>query len=117
MCSAPDNALTCRATTPTAVKLAPTTRATPPPRLPRVQGQAQSPPMTGTVVDVGEGATHVVPVVDGYVLHGAVKSLPLSGRDVTAAVQQSLRCAYLGAPGVRVGNLGISSGTSVHGRV
>ena len=35
--------------------------------------------------------THVIPVVDGYVLAGAVRSMPLAGRDVTNFVQQMLR--------------------------
>ncbi|PNW72245.1 hypothetical protein CHLRE_16g676050v5 [Chlamydomonas reinhardtii] len=47
--------------------------------------------LTGTVVDVGEGVTHIIPVVDGYVLGGAIKSLPVAGRAVTGFVQQMLR--------------------------
>ncbi|GIL79808.1 hypothetical protein Vretifemale_9098 [Volvox reticuliferus] len=48
--------------------------------------------LTGTVVDVGEGVAHIIPVVDGFVLEGAIKSLPLAGRAVTGFVQQMLRC-------------------------
>ncbi|GFR48843.1 hypothetical protein Agub_g10796, partial [Astrephomene gubernaculifera] len=47
--------------------------------------------LTGTVVDVGEGVTHIIPVVDGFVLGGAIKSLPLAGRAVTGFVQQMTR--------------------------
>ncbi|GIL79807.1 hypothetical protein Vretimale_12425 [Volvox reticuliferus] len=47
--------------------------------------------LTGTVVDVGEGVAHIIPVVDGFVLEGAIKSLPLAGRAVTGFVQQMLR--------------------------
>lgn len=47
--------------------------------------------LTGTVVDVGEGAAHIIPVVEGFVLEGAIKSLPLAGRSVTGVVQQMLR--------------------------
>ncbi|KXZ55585.1 hypothetical protein GPECTOR_2g1135 [Gonium pectorale] len=47
--------------------------------------------LTGTVVDVGEGVTHIIPVVDGFVLGGAIRSLPVAGRAVTGFVQQMLR--------------------------
>lgn len=47
--------------------------------------------MTGVVVDVGDGATHVVPVADGYVIGSSIKSVPISGKDVTLFVQQLMR--------------------------
>lgn len=47
--------------------------------------------MTGVVVDVGDGATHIVPVADGYVIGSSIKSIPISGKDVTAFVQQLLK--------------------------
>uniref|UniRef100_A0A2N9I6A7 Actin-related protein 3 n=1 Tax=Fagus sylvatica TaxID=28930 RepID=A0A2N9I6A7_FAGSY len=47
--------------------------------------------MTGVVVDVGDGATHVVPVADGYVIGSSIKSIPISGKDVTLFVQQLMR--------------------------
>lgn len=47
--------------------------------------------MTGTVVDSGDGVTHVIPVVDGYVIGSAVKHVPLAGRDITHFIQQLLR--------------------------
>lgn len=47
--------------------------------------------MTGVVVDVGDGATHIVPVADGYVIGSSIKSIPISGRDVTLFVQQLMR--------------------------
>lgn len=47
--------------------------------------------MTGVIVDVGDGGTHVVPVADGYVIGGSMKSIPISGKDVTLFVQQLLR--------------------------
>ncbi|KAF5198754.1 Actin-related protein [Thalictrum thalictroides] len=34
--------------------------------------------MTGVVVDVGDGATDVVPFADGYVIGSSIKSIPLS---------------------------------------
>ena len=40
--------------------------------------------MTGTVIDSGDGVTHVFPVCDGYVISSCVKHIPLAGRDITA---------------------------------
>ncbi|KAL8269112.1 hypothetical protein R6Q59_002910 [Mikania micrantha] len=51
--------------------------------------------MTGVVVDVGAGATHVVPVAEGYVIHSSVKSIPISGKDATLFVQQLMRACWL----------------------
>ncbi|CAN1312837.1 Actin-related protein 3 [Linum perenne] len=47
--------------------------------------------MTGVVVDVGDGASHVVPVAEGYVIGSSIKSIPIAGRDITLFVQQLLR--------------------------
>ncbi|CAI0627174.1 unnamed protein product [Linum tenue] len=47
--------------------------------------------MTGVVVDVGDGASHVVPVAEGYVIGSSIKSIPIAGRDVTLFVQQLMR--------------------------
>lgn len=49
-------------------------------------------------MDVGEGAAHVVPVADGYVIGGSIKSIPIAGKDVTLFVQNLMRvgnaCGY-----------------------
>lgn len=47
--------------------------------------------LTGTVVDSGDGVTHVIPVVDGYVIGSSIRHIPLAGRDITQFVQRSLR--------------------------
>lgn len=47
--------------------------------------------LTGTVVDSGDGVTHVIPVAEGYVIGSAIKHIPLAGRDITYFVQQLLR--------------------------
>ena len=47
--------------------------------------------LTGTVIDSGEGSTHVIPVAEGYVIGSAIRHIPLAGRDITAFVQRSLR--------------------------
>jgi len=47
--------------------------------------------LTGTVVDSGDGVTHVIPVAEGYVIGSSIKHIPLAGRDITAFVQQLMR--------------------------
>ncbi len=47
--------------------------------------------LTGTVIDSGDGVTHVIPVVEGYVIGSAIKHIPIAGRDITGFVQQLLR--------------------------
>jgi actin-related protein 3 len=47
--------------------------------------------ITGTVVDSGDGVTHIIPVSDGYVIGSCIKHIPLAGRDVTNFVINSLR--------------------------
>lgn len=47
--------------------------------------------LTGTVIDSGDGVTHVIPVAEGYVIGGAIKNIPLAGRDITLFIQLILR--------------------------
>eukprot|EP01119_Soliformovum_irregulare_P008559 TRINITY_DN21674_c0_g1_i1.p1 TRINITY_DN21674_c0_g1~~TRINITY_DN21674_c0_g1_i1.p1 ORF type:complete len:419 (+),score=111.26 TRINITY_DN21674_c0_g1_i1:75-1331(+) len=47
--------------------------------------------LTGTVIDSGDGVTHVIPVAEGYVIGSSIKHIPLAGRDITAFVQNLLR--------------------------
>lgn len=47
--------------------------------------------LTGTVVDSGDGVTHVIPVAEGYVIGSSIKHIPLAGKDITAFVQQLMR--------------------------
>ena len=49
--------------------------------------------MTGVVVDVGDGATHIVPVADGYVIGSSIRSIPITGKDVTQFIHQLLKVA------------------------
>ena len=49
--------------------------------------------MTGLVIDCGHGITSLTPIVEGYVIHTAAKSLPFAGAGVTAYVQAAMRCA------------------------
>ena len=39
--------------------------------------------LTGTVVDAGDGVTHVIPVADGYVIGSCIKHIPLAGKTTT----------------------------------
>jgi len=47
--------------------------------------------LTGTVIDSGDGVTHVIPVADGYVIGSCIKHIPLAGRDITGFVQKLMR--------------------------
>ena len=47
--------------------------------------------LTGTVIDSGDGVTHVIPVAEGYVIGPAIKHIPLAGRDITLFIQSLLR--------------------------
>lgn len=47
--------------------------------------------LTGTVVDSGDGVTHVIPVSDGYVIGSCIKYIPIAGRDITYFIQSLLR--------------------------
>ena len=47
--------------------------------------------LTGTVVDAGDGVTHIIPVADGYVIGSCIKHIPLAGRDITNFIQLLMR--------------------------
>ena len=47
--------------------------------------------LTGTVIDSGDGVTHVIPVAEGYVIGSSIKSVPIAGRDLTHFIQGMLR--------------------------
>ncbi|KAG8474601.1 hypothetical protein CXB51_031255 [Gossypium anomalum] len=36
--------------------------------------------ITRVLVDVGNGATHILPVADGYVIGSSIKSIPIAGK-------------------------------------
>ena len=54
--------------------------------------------LTGTVIDSGDGVTHVIPIVEGYVLSHSIRHIPLAGRDVTNFVLDRLRERESGIP-------------------
>lgn len=47
--------------------------------------------LTGTVIDSGDGVTHVIPCAEGYVIGSAIKHIPLAGRDITQFVLNLMR--------------------------
>jgi len=47
--------------------------------------------LTGTVIDSGDGATHIIPVADGYVIGSRISHVPLAGSDVTKFILNMLR--------------------------
>lgn len=47
--------------------------------------------MTGTVVDSGDGVTHVIPIADGYPIVGSIKHIPIAGRNITEFVMDALK--------------------------
>ena len=47
--------------------------------------------LTGTVIDSGDGVTHIIPVAEGYVIGSCIKHIPIAGRDITYFIQQLLR--------------------------
>jgi len=47
--------------------------------------------VTGTVIDSGDGVTHIIPVVEGYCIGSCIKHIPLAGRDVTNFMVEQLR--------------------------
>lgn len=47
--------------------------------------------LSGTVIDSGDGVTHVFPVSNGFVIGSCVKHIPLAGRDITKFILQHLR--------------------------
>ncbi|KAL0234083.1 hypothetical protein PCE1_001121 [Barthelona sp. PCE] len=47
--------------------------------------------LTGVVVDSGDGGTQIVPVVEGFVVGSAIRTIPLGGKNVTSFIQETLR--------------------------
>lgn len=39
--------------------------------------------LTGTVLDSGDGITHIIPISDGFVIGSCIKHIPLAGKDIS----------------------------------
>lgn len=61
--------------------------------------------LTGTVIDSGDGTTHIVPVADGFVIPGSIKTIPLAGREITRFIAESLREHNPGIPSDEMADL------------
>ena len=62
-------------------------------------------PLTGVVVDAGDGVTHAIPVVDGYVITSAIRSIPIAGREITVFLQQMLKERETTIPASELGDI------------
>merc|ERR1711988_61782 len=47
--------------------------------------------LTGTVVDSGDGVTHVIPVANGMVIGSCIKHIPIAGYDVTKYIMNAIK--------------------------
>jgi actin-related protein 3 len=47
--------------------------------------------LTGTVLDSGDGVTHVIPISDGYVIGSCIKHIPLAGSNITSMIGDILQ--------------------------
>jgi actin-related protein 3 len=54
-------------------------------------GCKQGSTLTGTVIDSGDGVTHIIPIAHGYVISSCIKHIPIAGRDITKYIVKSLR--------------------------
>ena len=54
-------------------------------------GIAENVSYTGTVLDSGDGVTHIIPVVDGFVISSCIKHIPLAGSNMTTFTANMLR--------------------------
>ena len=46
--------------------------------------------MTGTIVEIGDGVTHTIPIFDGFCMPHAVNRVDNAGRDLTTYLQKLL---------------------------
>ena len=54
------------------------------------QEEMRSSDLTGTVIDIGDGVTHIVPVSDSYVIASCIKHIPLAGSNITSFIEKMI---------------------------
>lgn len=47
--------------------------------------------LTGTVIDSGDGVTHIIPMAEGYVIGSCIKHIPLAGSDITKFIGEMIK--------------------------
>ena len=47
--------------------------------------------LSGTVIDSGDGVTHVIPVSDGYVIGSCIKHVPIAGSNITSFIADMVK--------------------------
>ena len=47
--------------------------------------------LTGTVIDSGDGVTHIIPVADGAVIGSCIRHIPLAGKKITKYIMNALK--------------------------
>lgn len=47
--------------------------------------------LTGTVLDSGDGVTHVIPISDGFVIGSCIKHIPLAGSNISNFIGNMIR--------------------------
>jgi len=57
----------------------------------KTSGEITSAELTGTVVDSGDGVTHVIPISHGYPITGSIKHVPIAGRSITEFMMSALK--------------------------
>ena len=55
------------------------------------KGTVNSRDLTGTVVDSGDGVTHVIPVADSFPITESIMHIPIAGRNITEFMVNALR--------------------------
>jgi len=56
---------------------------------------------TGLVIESGEGATHCVPIYEGYALSHSIQRMDIAGKDITENLMQSLMTKHTDGQGLR----------------
>jgi len=56
-----------------------------------ISNKVSSRPLTGAVINSGDGVTHFIPCAEGYVIGSTIKHIPIAGRDIPPFVLNLMR--------------------------